>query len=93
MPDQTPCFPLPPCLNTSLMPRPYRPHPAVLLHDGWTAASRGEPLDLSQPSAWREGWSFWHQQHPTLDAQITACVRELRAMAREMALPPVQPRF
>src|SRR5690242_15907706 len=96
MRDATSCFPTPPCLDLRGF-RPYRPHPAVLLHEGWTAAQKGEPLDESQPSGWREGWMLWHQHHPTTtDTVLDACVRELRGMLaearlQEAILPPVQP--
>jgi hypothetical protein len=89
--DTTSCLPTPPCLNISL----YQEHPAIGLHRGWCAARDGLACDAAETPAYREGWALWHRHHPPrdMDAVITACVRELRGVAREMAMPPVRPRF
>lgn len=36
-----------------------------LLLLGWQAAERGEPLDLSQPWHYVQGFRLWCQTHPT----------------------------
>ncbi len=50
---------IPPCLNVSHLAPISKPLPAVELHEGWTAASKGEPQDYSQPRAWQVGWMLW----------------------------------
>jgi hypothetical protein len=37
---------------------------ANLLLQGWQAAERGEPLDMSQPWHWVQGFRLWCTAHP-----------------------------
>ena len=33
------------------------------LHQGYTAAERGQPFDKEQNSDWRQGWRIWTRRH------------------------------